>query len=94
MLGSGVVVPAVGFEVDVDVFVAAVLIEGSLEEVVLAGVNTLPAGVGAGRKEFGEDVMFSLSFFSSVQIPKCVSKVDITLRGGMDRVQAWEDEVG
>ena len=31
----------------------AVLIEGSRDEIVLAGVSTLPAVVGAERKELG-----------------------------------------
>lgn len=97
VLGSAVV-PAVGFEVDVDVFVdivfvAAVLMEGSLEEVVLAGVNTLPAGVGADRNEFGEDVM--LSVFPPLRSnPKmCFEcRYDAARRNGS--VQASEDEVG
>lgn len=33
----------------------AVLIEGSRDEIVLAGVSTLPAVVGAERNEFGGD---------------------------------------
>jgi hypothetical protein len=33
----------------------AVLVEGSRDEVVLAGVSTLPAVVGAERNEFGGD---------------------------------------
>lgn len=41
----------------VDVVVVVALVEGSLEEVVVTGVNTLPAVVGADKKEFGEDVM-------------------------------------
>jgi hypothetical protein len=61
---------AAGFVLVVAVAVLAaavdVLTEGSLEEVVVVGVKTLPAVVAAERKEVGEDaIVDSLSSFLS-----------------------------